>query len=195
MQKAANPRYDILPPMSKLSTRDAHVSEGLRLFNDGKYFEAHEALETAWRAENGQIRDLYRGILQVAVCYLHISRRNYAGAMKLYDRSQKWLAPWPDVMLGIHVGQLRADFEAAGAELKRLGPEGIESFDPALLKPIVYEQASSEGQPHHTKPSARTEGMIICDRCGTVMVTRNCKITCPNCGNRFDCSDLNIHFD
>ncbi len=36
---------------------------------------------------------------------------------------------------------------------------------------------------------------FICDRCGFEMVERNCKITCPNCGNRFDCSDLNIYFD
>ncbi len=36
---------------------------------------------------------------------------------------------------------------------------------------------------------------FICDRCGFEMAERNCKITCPNCGNRFDCSDLNIYFD
>jgi len=35
----------------------------------------------------------------------------------------------------------------------------------------------------------------VCDRCGTEMRERNCKIICPNCGNRFDCSDLNIYFD
>ncbi|HRQ33635.1 MAG TPA: DUF309 domain-containing protein, partial [Anaerolineales bacterium] len=51
--------------------------EGLRLFNNGKYFEAHEALETAWLEERGKIRDLYRGILQVGVAYLHITRGNY----------------------------------------------------------------------------------------------------------------------
>ncbi|MCS6995031.1 MAG: hypothetical protein N2117_03830 [Anaerolineales bacterium] len=34
-----------------------------------------------------------------------------------------------------------------------------------------------------------------CDRCGVEMVERQCKVTCPNCGNRFDCSDLNIYFD
>jgi len=37
--------------------------------------------------------------------------------------------------------------------------------------------------------------LYICDRCGFVMIERNCKIECPNCGNRFDCSDLNIYFD
>jgi hypothetical protein len=40
-----------------------------------------------------------------------------------------------------------------------------------------------------------SEREYICDRCGHEMIERNCKITCPNCGNRFDCSDLNIYFD
>ena len=35
----------------------------------------------------------------------------------------------------------------------------------------------------------------FCDRCGVKMTERNCKVICPNCGNQFDCSDLNIYFD
>ncbi len=34
-----------------------------------------------------------------------------------------------------------------------------------------------------------------CDRCGSPMVERNCKVVCPNCGSRFDCSDLTLYFD
>ena len=37
--------------------------------------------------------------------------------------------------------------------------------------------------------------VYTCDRCGCEMVERNCKVVCKNCGNRFDCSDLNIYFD
>ncbi len=37
--------------------------------------------------------------------------------------------------------------------------------------------------------------VYLCDRCGCQMVEHQCKVTCPNCGNRFDCSDLNIYFD
>ena len=37
--------------------------------------------------------------------------------------------------------------------------------------------------------------IYVCDRCGFDMVERSCKVECPNCGNRFDCSDLNIYFD
>ena len=37
--------------------------------------------------------------------------------------------------------------------------------------------------------------VFLCDRCGFEMIEKNCKVVCKNCGNRFDCSDLNIYFD
>jgi hypothetical protein len=115
---------------------------GLEHFNKGEYFEAHEELETAWRAESGEIRDLYQGILQAGVTYLHITRANYAGALKVYRRSQKWLTRWPDVCRGVEVGRLRSDLDAAIAEVRRLGPEHLAEFDLALLKPVVWSTDS-----------------------------------------------------
>jgi rubrerythrin len=41
----------------------------------------------------------------------------------------------------------------------------------------------------------RQKRIYTCDRCGVEMNEKNCKVICPNCGNRFDCSDLNIYFD
>lgn len=158
-----------------------HAAQGLRLFNEGKYFEAHEALETAWLEEKGKIRDLYRGILQVGVAYLHITRGNYNGAIKVHGRSNKWLKDFPPVCRGIHVEALRRDAEATLDEVRRLGKERIGEFDLSLLKPIRW--------------SEERKRVYTCDRCGSEMRESNCKITCPNCGNRFDCSDLNIYFD
>jgi hypothetical protein len=159
------------------------AAEGLRLFNAGEYFEAHEALEDAWNAEKGMVRDLYRGILQIAVVYLHITRRNYNGAIKVYVRSQKWVKGWPTICRGIHVEELRRDAETVIAEVTRLGLERISEFDNSLLKPVLWAENQVEKKKY------------VCDRCGHEMYERNCKVTCPNCGNRFDCSDLNIYFD
>ena len=159
------------------------AAEGLRLFNAGDYFEAHEALEDAWNAEKGKVRDLYRGILQIAVVYLHVTRRNYNGAVKVYARSQRWVKDWPDICRGIRVEELRRDAEAVIREVKRLGPERISDFDNSLLKPVRWDDHLVEKRKY------------ICDRCGHEMYEKNCKVTCPNCGNRFDCSDLNIYFD
>jgi len=160
------------------------AADGLRLFNAGKYFEAHEALEEAWNEEKGKVRDLYRGILQIAVVYLHITRKNYNGAVKVYERSRKWLKDWPTICRGIKVGELRRDAEAVINEVKRLGMERISEFDKSLLKPVQWDENQT-----------REQRVYICDRCGHEMVEKNCKVTCPNCGNRFDCSDLNIYFD
>ena len=113
---------------------------GLRHFNAGEYFEAHEELETAWRAESGEIRGLYQGILLAGVTYLHIKRNNYAGAVKVYGRSQRWLNKWPDTCRGVDVGRLRRDLDAGIAEVRRLGPEHLAEFDLALLKAVVWHE-------------------------------------------------------
>jgi len=52
---------------------------------------------------------------------------------------------------------------------------------------VKSEEAKSEEQGEKQK--------YVCDRCGFEMYESNCKIICPNCGNRFDCSDLNLYFD
>ena len=158
--------------------------EGLRLFNKGKYFEAHEALEIAWLEEKGKVRDLYRGILQIGVAYLHITRGNFKGAVKVHGRSRKWLKNFPDVCRGILVEELRVDSEEVIDELLRLGNERIGEFDLKRLKPVRWKETPG-----------KQKQVYICDRCGSEMHEKNCKVTCPNCGNRFDCSDLNIYFD
>lgn len=112
---------------------------GLELFNRGEYFEAHEALEDAWRAEKGEIRYLYQGILQAAVMYLHITRNNYEGARKMFDRCMKLLTPWPDSCRGVDVGRLCRDLSAVMEAITRLGPERLEQFDTSLFKPVRYE--------------------------------------------------------
>ena len=127
-----------------ISDCDGHLPqkaiEGLELFNQGRYWQAHEALEAAWRAEKGPIRELYRGVLQAGVVYLHITRRNYAGAMKVYRRSQKWLTLWPETCRGIAVGQLQKDLQRAILEVQILGAERMAEFDLSFLKPVIYNQ-------------------------------------------------------
>jgi uncharacterized protein len=153
--------------------------EGMYLFNLRKFFEAHEELEIAWNEEKGEVRDLYRGILQVAVTYLHITRGNYDGAIKVYKRSQRWLQGWNDVCRGINIKQFQEDAKKAMNEVEKLGKEKISEFDISLFKPIQWTE----------------KRVWICDRCGSEMYEKNCKVSCPNCGNRFDCSDLNLYFD
>ena len=115
------------------------VIKGLRLFNAGEYFQAHEVLENVWREEPRPIRELYRGILQVAVAYYHLVRGNLTGARKMFRRSQVWLNAFPDNCQGIDLAQFRHDFEVVQGLVERYKPDQKIEFDKSLLKPIPYE--------------------------------------------------------
>jgi hypothetical protein len=156
-----------------------NARNGLQLFNRGEFFEAHEELEQAWLTEKGPRRELYRALLQMAVTYLHILRGNYDGALKVFERSMNRLDGWPEECLGIKIGQLRQNARKAIAQVMQLGREHLGEFDKSMLKPVDWV----ENNPW------------TCDRCGIGMYAKDCKIICPNCGNRFDCSDLTLYFD
>jgi hypothetical protein len=127
--------------LQQISRQPLHPAAilGFSLFNRHKYFEAHEALETAWKAEPGPIRELYRGILQVGVACYHIQRGNYSGARKMILRARRWLGPFPEICCGILINRLKTDLDRVEEELVRLGPGRIDSFDPGLFKPIEFE--------------------------------------------------------
>ncbi len=63
-------------------TFNPHAIKGFKLFNLHHYFEAHEELETAWRAEKSWIKEMYRGILQVGVAYYQILKRQLSRGKK-----------------------------------------------------------------------------------------------------------------
>lgn len=111
--------------------------KGIELFDAGHYWEAHEALEAAWRAVSGPERYLYQGILQVGIVYLQIERNNFLGMAKMFERCKKWLRPWPDVCRGVDVAQLRADVAAAVATARKLGPGNLDQFDKSLFRKIA----------------------------------------------------------
>ncbi len=121
------------------------VLKGLHEFNTQAYFEAHETLEHAWMEEPGPIRNLYRGILQIAVAYYHILRGNQRGALKMFLRSVQWLEPLPDICCGINVAQLRQDAQVARQQLEELGPDRMADYDTSLLKPIEFDHTFGYG--------------------------------------------------
>ena len=126
--------------VSSICSSSLHIKavEGIQLFNQGRYWDAHEALEEAWIDETGPARQLYKGILQAGVMYLQIERKNFIGMAKMYERAKGWLAPWPDQCKGVNVKKLRGDIEIAIVEAGKLGPDDLARFDHKLLKNIEF---------------------------------------------------------
>ncbi|HEV7677785.1 MAG TPA: DUF309 domain-containing protein [Candidatus Dormibacteraeota bacterium] len=103
------------------------LGDGIRLFNEARWFEAHEVLERAWLAEPGPLRNLYQGILQVGVGLHHARRGNVAGGLRLLDRGMSRLGPFEPHRLGVDVTRLVRD--AATARRHLATPSGAETFD------------------------------------------------------------------
>jgi predicted metal-dependent hydrolase len=125
-------------------TMHPRARAGIMLFNQGRYFEAHEELELAWREEPGAIRHLYQGILEAGVTYLHLKRGNLSGALKVFGRSMRWLRGWPEVCRGADIGQLRRDLNAIMVEAQRVGVAGLADIEPGLFRPILFEDNERE---------------------------------------------------
>ena len=81
--------------------------EGIDLFNDGKFFECHEAWEEVWKRSDGEAKLFYQGIIQAAVAILHAQRGNLSGAASLYLKASAKLDPLPSECRGIALGELR----------------------------------------------------------------------------------------
>lgn len=110
--------------------------KGIELFNSQQFYDCHHALEEAWNEDSGPGRNLYKGILQIAVAYYQIQRGNYNGGAKLLLRMRQWLDPLPDVCRGVPVRQLRKDALQVYEALQAAGRENISQFDQTLFKPI-----------------------------------------------------------
>ena len=134
-------RYARLPDTAALAAACAEplpelARDAIILFNEGDYYHCHDALEEAWRRDERPGRELYQGLLQVAIAYYQIERGNYRGALKMLLRARQWLEPLPDICRGVDVAGLRQDANRVYEALASPDAARLEAFDRALLRPV-----------------------------------------------------------
>ena len=92
------------------------LRHGGRLFNAGKFYEAHEAWEDVWRPMHGAERDFFRGLIQLAVAMKKAREGNPAGVVRLLERVDALLAPYEPSHRGVDVAALRTRVAALRRE-------------------------------------------------------------------------------
>ena len=73
----------------------------LNLFNNQKWYEAHDAFEDIWNTLEGDERQIIQGILQVSVSQFHLSKGNLNGATILLGEGLGRIKSRTDIDLGI----------------------------------------------------------------------------------------------
>lgn len=120
--------------------------EGLAQLNSGAFFACHETVEGLWLAEPGPVRQLYQGIIQIAVGCFHLAERaNWVGATRKLDegarRIGRTLPLLPAGGYGVDWQALVAAADTLQAHLRVLGPERIAEYEKALLPCVRGETA------------------------------------------------------
>jgi predicted metal-dependent hydrolase len=77
--------------------------DGIALFNEHEFFEAHEVWEDIWHEAYGTKFEFYQGMIQCAVALEHYLRSNPRGVVSLYDSYRRHFKDVPDVFMGLNV--------------------------------------------------------------------------------------------
>ncbi len=105
----------------------------IRQFNEHEWFECHETLEDLWIGEEGEVRNFFQGILQVAIALHHWRNGNYGGAISLFNGGVTLLSRVSDACMWVDVAQLIADANRMREALEELGKERMGELDSVLI--------------------------------------------------------------
>jgi predicted metal-dependent hydrolase len=122
-------------PRGRTSALDPAVADelfhrGVALFNGVRYWHAHEAWETLWRAAPDEERDFYQGLILVAAGLLHLQRRNRRGALNKLSEGVDKLRTFQPSHRGILVIELIGRAEQILGDLKA-------GYLPYLIPPVI----------------------------------------------------------
>jgi predicted metal-dependent hydrolase len=91
------------------------LNSGLEHIRAGRFFEAHEELELAWRAAAPDERDFYQGLVHVAVAWYQAGRGRPVATASQLEKAARRLGPFAPAHRGVDVADVLAQVERARA--------------------------------------------------------------------------------
>ena len=108
------------------------LNYALNLFNDQKWYEAHDVFEEIWNNVDGDERQIIQGILQVSVSQFHLSKGNLNGATILLGEGLGRIKNRTNIDLGIDLESFSISLDSL---LKKLqSKETLKENDKPFLK-------------------------------------------------------------
>jgi predicted metal-dependent hydrolase len=96
---------------------EASFKRGLVEIRAGRYFEAHEELEEAWRAAPAEERDFFQGLVHVAVAWYQAGRGRPIATGRQLEKAARRLGPFSPSHRGVDVDAVLAQVKAARARV------------------------------------------------------------------------------
>jgi len=86
------------------------LREGIDLFNQERFWEAHEILEEIWHPATGVERDIIQGLILTAAALVHYQKNEKAVCVSILGRAMEKLGKL-DNFKGLDIRRLRTDIE------------------------------------------------------------------------------------
>ena len=109
----------------------------IALYREGRHWDAHEALEDAWREEQDPVRRrFYHGIIQLAAACHHMDRDNMHGLVTLMRKGLEKLRGCPSPYLGLNVARLCEQMDLCRRTAEAVQRGEAPRFDRDLKPPL-----------------------------------------------------------
>jgi uncharacterized protein len=92
---------------------DDELRRGLDQVRSGRYFEAHESFEDAWRAAEPTEKDFFQGLVHVTVAWYQARRGNRPGCERQLQKAQRRLAAFVPEHRGVDVATVLGSVDEA----------------------------------------------------------------------------------
>jgi hypothetical protein len=86
------------------------LREGIDLFNQERFWEAHEVLEEIWHPATGVDRDTIQGLILTAAAFVHYQKNEASVCLSILGRAKGKLGI-TDQFLGLDINHLRANID------------------------------------------------------------------------------------
>ena len=121
-------------PEADPNTVERSYKRGLELARSGRFFEAHEEFETAWRACEAHERDFFQGLVHVVVSAYQRGRGRPLATERQRVKALRRLGGFAPTHRGLDVASLLAALERAEADPRE------HLVEPDAQPPVAVEE-------------------------------------------------------
>jgi uncharacterized protein len=133
--------------------------DGITLFNEHEFFEAHEVWEDIWHMAYGLKHEFYQGMIQCAVALEHYRRSNPRGVISLYKSYTAHFRDVPECFMGLEVPPFLAAMRCVLEPVITAAPipdRGEITLDLSLVPTITlaYDPFATGEAQRYSKPAS-----------------------------------------
>ena len=113
--------------------------DGITLFNEHEFFDAHEVWEDIWHMAFGTKFEFYQGMIQCAVALEHYRRSNPRGVVSLFESYNRHFKGVPKIFMGLNVEEFLGQMKQTLSPVLTLDPlpeRGVIELDAAAVPTI-----------------------------------------------------------